>query len=241
MTTFCILLVDVLGNFYHCYCIAKLHRKVGFDNLQLKTRREEQEKEVKILALSEVLEILVPLSYTISFIVAYYGPNATILRSIKNNYWGNTISGDIGAVLNTEALLFSADFSSLVVSIICLRYFCRINLLKQFCLALKKYWYLIATIAGALISKVRFNFYKINYLHHYMNYHSVKTPKIISIHFIFQYYSFKLVNYAFDTTFQFDWIYNNSGVSNNTWLGCEDFTTITNFNATNDSSIINCS
>ena len=160
MTTFCILLVDVLGNFYHCYCIAKLHRKVDFDYLRLKRRQEEKEKEVKMLALSEVLKILVPLSYPMSFIVAFYGPNATILRSIKNSYWGNTVSGDIGAVLNTEALLFSADFSSLVVSIICLWYFCRINLVKLFCLALKKYWYLIAAVAGALISKVRFNFQK---------------------------------------------------------------------------------
>ena len=154
LTTFCILLVDVLGNFYHCYGIIKLHRKVDCDDIQIRRRQKEKDKAIKILALSEVLEILVPLSYTISFIVAYYGPNATILRSVKNDYWGNSASGDIGAVLTTEVILFSADFSSLVVSIARLWYFCRINLLRHFCLALKKYWLLIAAIAGALISKV---------------------------------------------------------------------------------------
>ena len=153
-TTFCILLVDVLGNFYHCYGIIKLHKKVDSDEIQIRRRLREKDKEIKLLALSEVLEILVPLSYTISFIVAFYGPNATILRSVKNDYWGNSANGDIVAVLTTEVILFSADFSSLVVSIACLWYFCRINLLRHFCLALKKYWLLIAAIAGALISKV---------------------------------------------------------------------------------------
>ena len=154
ITTFCILLVDVLGNFYHCYGIIKLHRKVDFDEVQITRRQKEKDKKIKILALSEVLEILIPLSYTVSFIVAYYGPNATILRSVKNDYWGNSVSGDIGTVLTTEVIIFSADFSSLVVSIVCLWYFCRINLLRYFCLALKKYWLLIAAVAGSLISKV---------------------------------------------------------------------------------------
>ena len=153
-TTFCILLVDVVGNFYHCYCIVKLHRKVGLDELQLKMRIAEKEKEVQMLALSEVLEIMVPLSFTLSFIVAYYGPNAKILRSVKNEYWGSSVNTDIGTVLTTEALLFSVDFTSLLVSIACLRYICRINLLKEFCLVLKKYWLFIAAYAGSMITKV---------------------------------------------------------------------------------------
>ena len=154
VTTFCILSVDVLRNFYHCYCIAKLHRKVGMDEFQLKRRNEEKAKELKILALSEVLEIMIPLSFTISFFVAYYGPNATILRSVKNEYWTNEVNVDIGAIFTTEVLLFSVDFTSLTISVACLWYFCRINLLKQFSLALKTYWFLIAAFSGALISKV---------------------------------------------------------------------------------------
>ena len=114
----------------------------------------EKENEIKLLALSEILEILIPLSYTVSFVIAYYGPNATILRSIKNNYWGNTSVDNLGKVLETELLLFSVDFGILVVSSILLRYFCKINLLQEFCGVLRTYWILISVVAGALISKV---------------------------------------------------------------------------------------
>ena len=154
LTIFCILVVDVTLSLYHCYGIMKLHRKVNLDESQIKRREMEKENEIKLLALSEILEILIPLSYTVSFVIAYYGPNATILRSIKNNYWGNTSVDNLGKVLETELLLFSVDFGILVVSSILLRYFCKINLLQEFCGVLRTYWILISVVAGALISKV---------------------------------------------------------------------------------------
>ena len=153
-TIFCILLVDIILSLHHCYGVMKLHRKVNLDESQIKRREMEKENEIKLLALSEILEILIPLSYTVTFVIAYYGPNATILRSIKNDYWGNTSVGNIGKVLETELLLFSVDFGILVISSILLRYFCKINLLKEFCGVLRTYWILIAVVAGALISKV---------------------------------------------------------------------------------------
>ena len=113
--------------------------------------------EIKQLALGEMLEIVVPLSYTIAFIVAYYGPNATLIRGVKNNYWGNRVVFNLGDVLETELLLFSVDFGCLITTTIALWYFCKINMLKQFCWELKKYWFLIAAVAGALITNVSIN------------------------------------------------------------------------------------
>ena len=51
-----------------------------------------------------------------------------------------------------------------------------------------------------------------------------------------------MVNYAFDTTLQLNWIYNNSGLENNTWINSEESMNLTNKNqdiATNFSSILN--
>ena len=44
-------------------------------------------KSVQMLVLSESLEIIIPLSYLLCFVAAYYGPNADILGNIKNGYW----------------------------------------------------------------------------------------------------------------------------------------------------------
>ena len=44
-------------------------------------------KSVQMLVLSESLEIVIPLSYLLCFVAAYYGPNADILGNIKNGYW----------------------------------------------------------------------------------------------------------------------------------------------------------
>ena len=38
----------------------------------------------------------------------------------------------------------------------------------------------------------------------------------------FQYFSAKMVNYAFDTTFEFNWIYNDNGTLNATSLQGEN-------------------
>ena len=155
LTTLCILLVDFFGNLCHCYEIMKLHKKVDFiTSLHLKISQAEKEKKVKMLALSEALEIMIPLSYTITFIIAYYGPNATILRSVKNNYWSNTTVDNLGNVLATELMLFLVDFTSLVVGTTWLWCFCKINFLKEICRVLKTYWFVIAGFAGALVCKI---------------------------------------------------------------------------------------
>ena len=152
-TAFCILLVDVIGNLHQCYTIIKLQRKQGFDELGLKRR---QEQKVKMLALSEVLDILIPLSYTMTYIVAYYGPNAMFLNNVRRNYWKNEGDNDIEKLLAAELKLFSVDFASFVFTAATLGYFCKINFVKQMFESLRKYWLLIAAVAGSVISRVSF-------------------------------------------------------------------------------------
>ena len=155
-TAFCILLVDVIGNLYQCYTIIKLQRKQGFDELELKRRQEEKAQKVKMLALSEILDILIPLSYTMTYIVAYYGPNAMILNKVRRNYWKKEEDKNIEKLLAAELKLFSVDFASFVFTAATLGYFCKINFVKQMCKSLRKYWLLIAAVAGSVISRVSF-------------------------------------------------------------------------------------
>ena len=154
LTAFSILLVDVIGNLYQCFIITKLNRKEGFDEMQLNRRQKEKQNNVEMLALTEVLDILIPLSYTMTYIVAYYGPNRMLLNGIRHDYWKNGEEKSIENVLAAEALLFSVDFACLVFTTASLQYLCKINVLKEMCKALRKYWLIIATVTGATISKV---------------------------------------------------------------------------------------
>ena len=153
-TTFCILLVGVMFNLYECYGIIKLYRKVDTDDALYLRKYKDKETKIRALAISEMLEILVPLSYTLTFMIAYHGPNATILTGVKNDYWNQTPSASIGKVLAAESILFSVDFAALVVVFVLLWHYCKINILKEMCRSLQAYWILNATLAGMLISKV---------------------------------------------------------------------------------------
>ena len=168
MTKYCILMEDVLKNFYHCYKIMKLHRKISLDQLQMEENKSKKETEIQILTLIETAEMLIPIAYTVTFLVAYQGPNADILGSIKNNYWSSHKVDNIGKVVTTGILMFSIDFASLLIRIIVLWVFCKINILKEFCRTLKIYWPLIAVNTGALICKVRR--YNVNSYYVVLNY-----------------------------------------------------------------------
>ena len=153
-TTFCILLVGVISNLRECYKIIQLHKKIEADDAQILKKNKEKEMKIRALAISEVMELLVPLTYTLTFIVAYHGPNATILTGVKNDYWNQAITDNIGKVLTAELILFSVDFAALIAIVIFLWHFSKINLLKEFCMVLQEYWILVAAFVGMLLTKV---------------------------------------------------------------------------------------
>ena len=113
-----------------------------------------------MLALTEILEILVPLAYTVTFLVAYYGPNSDVLGGIKNNYWQYKAVEDASNVLITIFQMFCFDVASAVIGGFLLWKFSRINLLNEFCKTVTTYWPLIALRIAQTTSKVNL---RVNY------------------------------------------------------------------------------
>ena len=112
--------------------------------------------DIQRLVLVETLEVLLPMIYTLVYLVAYYEPNATLLNNL-NPAWNDVIRGEtasIETVISTGLLIFSVDLSSAVIVGILLWWFCKINFFKEFCKMLKEYWMLVAVNCGALIAKV---------------------------------------------------------------------------------------
>ena len=83
---------------------------------------------IEELVLTERIETLVPLTYMICFAIAYYGPNAEILGSVKLDLWHFKPVLDIGNYMQNLFMLFSVDFMSLIMNGIILQTICNINI-----------------------------------------------------------------------------------------------------------------
>ena len=70
---------------------------------------EGRDKAVATLALTEIMEVLIPLIYGINFVIAYYGPNSMILGNIGNSYWQYHAVEDITNTLSSVSLMFLVD------------------------------------------------------------------------------------------------------------------------------------
>ena len=80
------------------------------------------------LTLTERIETLVPLTYMICFAIAYYGPNAEILGSVKLDLWQFKPILDFDKYMTSLFVLFSVDFLSLIMNGIILQTTCNINI-----------------------------------------------------------------------------------------------------------------
>ena len=153
-TVYMILVGEFLINMHSCYIIIKLHKtKVGLlseaDELESK-----KDIEVQMLVLCEMMETLVPLVYLGTFLIAYYGPNATILGNIRNGYWQYTVVKDVNKLISSVIQMFFIDIGSLVIGSVILWKFCSINILLRCCKIMDSYWKIVSVYAGMEAAKV---------------------------------------------------------------------------------------
>lgn len=144
---------EFLLNTHKCYRILRLRRKIR-TNFVVKTKiKEEIHDKIRDLVMSELIEVLVPLAYFSTFVMAYFGPNAAILGGIQNDYWDYEKVENLGRIIKVGMEMFLMDLSS---SLICggiLYKFCKINVLQEFCKIIKQCWTVITLLlSGNLIT-----------------------------------------------------------------------------------------
>ena len=142
-TTYCILAAEVLLNLYTTFTIIKRHRLVSPTSANERERNEVKEEALKLSGI-EMVEILTPIAYAITFSMAFYGPNADIIGGVKFSGWQYSEVIDIGSYLIESGMMFIADFACLVVSGVLLRKFTSINLIEEGYKLLHLYWPLIS-------------------------------------------------------------------------------------------------
>ena len=143
-TVFCLVVSEFLIQSHMTYQIVKLHKITSFPG-DAKLQKNKK-KAITNLILAELGEGLVPLSYALSFSMAYYGPNAELIGNIKNGYWQFKAVDDESWTFLIMLGLFTTDLVCLVVNAIIIWNSSNVNILREFCFTLKKNWYIMALV-----------------------------------------------------------------------------------------------
>ena len=98
--------------------------------------------------MNEFVEVVVPIGFIGSFAMAYHGPN-------KIKWYGSWKPiENLSSFLMPVAEMAMIDSGSVILAGLLLWQLCRINLWKQYCKTIKKYWIPLAFRGAFMISTV---------------------------------------------------------------------------------------
>ena len=146
LTVWCILVVDLVLHLKSCFQIARQKKKVEIANTESKIKMEN---DIKHLVLSEIIGSLVPLSYAMSFAMAYYGPNATLIGNVRCNYFDFKEIEDVKYLFSTMVQMFGVDIGEVIITGSALWFLCGVNIFEEFCKIMKDYWFILALMLSS--------------------------------------------------------------------------------------------
>ena len=116
----------------------------------------EDDVELQVLALKEkIVPCVVPLSYCICLMVAYFGPNAGIIGNVGNTSWHFGKVENLGQPLHIMGILFLVHLISIVLWSVLLKKFCKITYLDGYMYIQKKFWLIMAIHEAYALNEVR--------------------------------------------------------------------------------------
>ena len=150
VTCWVILAIDFSINMYLVVKISWTKWKHGFN--------EENEAHMvelfQELIINETVEIIVPFTYLVCFLIAYYGPNAELIGTVRSEYWHHVPVKEIGLFMENLGLFLLADCISLGTTYVVFLVICKVNVLRAFANMQKEYWLLFAVNTAYTINMV---------------------------------------------------------------------------------------
>ena len=111
--------------------------------------------KIENLILTERIETIIPLAYISIMTMAYYGPNANIMGSVKLQIWHHqNVIEDFEAFVINVSLLFGADLISLIINGFLIWKVCNINPLKVVYKIQKRYWFVMMFTEAYMLGAV---------------------------------------------------------------------------------------
>ena len=135
-TEYLIMICDCIPNILSCIKIIKLHN-------QGRQMNDEKNKDVECLVLEEVLELCVQSIFCTTFLMAYFGPNATILGNVFNDYWQFEKVHSLTDKLSNVLTFFVIDVVQGILLQFALYHYCKLNLYEVYIDLLRQYGVLI--------------------------------------------------------------------------------------------------
>ena len=162
ITGIMILAVDFIINLYLTVRIIWIKKFNEFNT-------EKQTELLQELTINEMVEFFAPLTYLLSFTIAYYSPNSHLLGNIGNGYWQYEKIEDVGHVIENIFMFFAVDCISAVVCFLLLWGTCRINMFRAWSCLQKEFEMIFAVNMVHLVNSVSYNFYYDNVLNYIRN------------------------------------------------------------------------
>ena len=146
-TGYVMLGINFVVNLALCFKIMKLKRKTELSELDMENESEIKDA-VRELIFNETIELLVPISFIASYLIAFYGPNHDILVSVGCDYWTFGKVEDLHSFLMPVLIMAIIDCGSGVLSEILLLKFSHLNISMEYCSIIKKYWKILTFCAA---------------------------------------------------------------------------------------------
>ena len=114
------------------------------------------QENLQELVMTERIESVIPVTYILTFLMAYYGPNAKILGNIKLTLWQYQSVTDIEKYIKNLCVLTGIDFLSFATNGILLWTTCKINIFKVLQKVQQQFWLIFAIQEAFLFFEVKF-------------------------------------------------------------------------------------
>ena len=109
---------------------------------------------LQILVVKEKVGFIVPISYTLCFMGAYFGPNSKIIGNVGNTSWHFGRVKSLGPPLKILGLLFLIRFIGIGLWTVVLRVFSQIKYLDGYMYIQKKFWLIMAIHEAYALNEV---------------------------------------------------------------------------------------
>jgi len=136
ITSWCVMGLNYTLCVYDGLKIVFKYKKEGHSN----TLQEKLEH----LTLAERVETIIPFTYLICFLMAYYGPNGDIIGCIKLIMWQHQAVSRVDKYMRNLSLFTLVGASSFLTNAIILWFTCKINIVKTLQKVQSKFWLYLA-------------------------------------------------------------------------------------------------
>ena len=153
-TEFVLLGINFLLDMTLCYQRIRLDRVVSEEDCDKKKQQNAKEEILTELLLNEIAEVILPIAFIGAYTTAYFGPNKTTLVNVGCAIWGYQRVENLFDFLMPVVEMTLIDAGSIFLVGTSLWFFCHINIWKEYCKTIKKYWIYLALWGGSCISCV---------------------------------------------------------------------------------------